>query len=243
MIVRRIGALIARHISQHSLPNRTSFHSSPTSNRRLPNHFDDDDEGGSAVYRLALKFQRPTTVKVKPEWRNRISLIGTVDEPLKVMNTESDKFGVQTRLNVKTPHGSERRFKCGTNKQLIVHYKVTVKELNFVAQLGQLWTTRKCEELKSKQDVGEAAMARYNSQLYLWQVFFTDPFEWWDNRKSKKNRRQPDFKHKDTGEALWLSPKDPPWIKKQLELLDSNLALGVCNRVSRRRISEWVYDE
>ncbi|KAL4335652.1 hypothetical protein GQ457_07G025790 [Hibiscus cannabinus] len=277
MIVRRIGALIARHISQHSLPNRTSFHSSPTSNRRLPNHFDDDDEGGSAVYRLALKFQRPTTVKVKPEWRNRISLIGTVDEPLKVMNTESDKFGVQTRLNVKTPHGSERRFKIllqmwnelgkicvehvkpgdfiyvsgflgsfsapNVDKQLIVHYKVTVKELNFVAQLGQLSTTRKCEELKSKQDVGEAGMARYNSQLYLWQVFFTDPFEWWDNRKSKKKRRQPDFKHKDTGEALWLSPKDPPWIKKQLELLDSNLALGVGNRVSRRRISEWVYDE
>ncbi|GMI91194.1 Organellar Single-stranded [Hibiscus trionum] len=279
MIVRRIGALIARHISQLPLPNRTSFYSSATSKSRLSNHFDDDGEGGSAVYRLALKFQRPTTVEVKPGSRNRISLIGTVDEPLKVMNTESDTFGVQTRLNVKSPHDSDRRFKIVLNmwnemgkicmehvklgdfiyvsgllgsfseanldKQLIVYYQVTVKELHFVAQQRQILTTRKCEELKSKQDVSEAGMERYNSPLYLWQVFFTSPFEWWDNRKSKKNPRQPDFKHKDTGEALWLNPKDPPWIKKQLELLDSKLAQGVGDQARRRRhrISEWVYDE
>lgn len=94
------------------------------------------------------------------------------------------------------------------------------------------------------KDDGEAGMKRYESQLYLWQVFFTNPFEWWDNRKSKKKPLQPDFRHKDTGEALWLHHNDPPWVKKQLDLLDSKLADGVGDQVSpRRRVSEWVYDE
>lgn len=116
-------------------------------------------------------------------------------------------------------------------------------ELSFVTHHGERSTTRECKELESEQDLGEAGMGSYDSQLYLWQVFFTNPFEWWDNRKSKKNPRQPDFKHKDTGEALWLNPNDPPWIKKQLQLLDSKLAEGLGDRESRRyRISEWEYD-
>ncbi|MBA0595485.1 protein OSB1, mitochondrial [Gossypium raimondii] len=278
MIVRRIGALILRRISQLPLPNRNSFHSSVASNRRFSNHFVDDEKEGSAIYRLALKFQRPTTVEVEPPSRNRISLIGTVGEPLNVMNTRSDYFGVQTRLNVKNPYDSDCRFKirlqmwsemgkicmehvkpgdfiyvsgvlgsfsvATLDKQLIIYYKVTVTELSFVTHHGERSTTRECKELESEQDVGEAGMGSYDSQLYLWQVFFTNPFEWWDNRKSKKNPRQPDFKHKDTGEALWLNPNDPPWIKKQLQLLDSKLAEGLGDRESRRyRISEWEYDE
>ncbi|TYI82332.1 hypothetical protein E1A91_D05G215100v1 [Gossypium mustelinum] len=278
MIVRRIGALILRRISQLPLPNRNSFHSSVASNRRFSNHFVDDEKEGSAIYRLALKFQRPTTVEVEPPSRNRISLIGTVGEPLNVMNTRSDYFGVQTRLNVKNPYDSDCRFKirlqmwsemekicmehvkpgdfiyvsgvlgsfsvATLDKQLIIYYKVTVTELSFVTHHGERSTTRECKELESEQDLGEAGMGSYDSQLYLWQVFFTNPFEWWDNRKSKKNPRQPDFKHKDTGEALWLNPNDPPWIKKQLQLLDSKLAEGLGDRESRRyRISEWEYDE
>ncbi|MBA0836978.1 hypothetical protein Goarm_009165 [Gossypium armourianum] len=130
------------------------------------------------------------------------------------------------------------------DKQLIIYYQVTVTELSFVTHHGERSTTRECKELESEQDGGEAGMGSYDSLLYLWQVFFTNPFEWWDNRKSKKNPRQPDFKHKDTGEALWLNPNDPPWIKKQLQLLDSKLAEGLGDRESRRyRISEWEYDE
>ncbi|GAV77719.1 SSB domain-containing protein [Cephalotus follicularis] len=92
---------------------------------------------------------------------------------------------------------------------------------------------------------GEAGMERYEDNLYLWQVFFTNPYEWWDNRNRKVNSRQPDFRHKDTGEALWLNPNDPPWIKRQLQLLDSRMAEhgegeNVC---SHARVSMWVYDE
>lgn len=72
-------------------------------------------------------------------------------------------------------------------------------------------------------------------------MFFSNPNEWWDQRKRKLNPKQPDFKHKDTGETLWLSKHDPPWVKRQLELLDSKMAAGLAGRWSR--VSNWVYDE
>lgn len=72
-------------------------------------------------------------------------------------------------------------------------------------------------------------------------MFFANPSEWWDQRKRKRNPKQPDFKHKDTGEALWLSNNDPPWVNKQLQLLDSKLEGGFVGR--RSRVSNWVFDE
>lgn len=96
-------------------------------------------------------------------------------------------------------------------------------------------------------NLGETGIEMYKNRLYLWQVFFSSPYEWWDNRKNKKNSRSPDFKHKDTGEVLWLQPNDPSWVKRQLQLLDSNRAgqwqeggVGSC---FRPRVSLWVYDE
>ncbi|CAD6213635.1 unnamed protein product [Miscanthus lutarioriparius] len=58
----------------------------------------------------------------------------------------------------------------------------------------------------------------------LWQVFFANPYEWWDNRQSKPWPTYPDFKHKDTREKIWLRPDDPPWVRKQLELHDLEVA-------------------
>uniref|UniRef100_A0A0A9EE13 Uncharacterized protein n=1 Tax=Arundo donax TaxID=35708 RepID=A0A0A9EE13_ARUDO len=60
--------------------------------------------------------------------------------------------------------------------------------------------------------------------LHLWQVFFANPYEWWDNRQSKPHFSCPDFKHKDTHEEIWLHPDDPPWVRKQLELHDLEIA-------------------
>ncbi|CAN1273857.1 Protein OSB1, mitochondrial [Linum perenne] len=74
-------------------------------------------------------------------------------------------------------------------------------------------------------NIGSASQFKgYKNDLYLWQVFFHNPDEWWDNRRDKKNPRSPDFKHKDTGEALWLGRDDPPWIRKQLQRLDDESA-------------------
>jgi hypothetical protein len=64
----------------------------------------------------------------------------------------------------------------------------------------------------------------YIDRLRLWQVFFANPSEWWDNRKSKLYINSPDFKHKDTHEKIWLHQDDPPWVRKQLELHDLKIA-------------------
>ncbi|CAH9086123.1 unnamed protein product [Cuscuta epithymum] len=79
------------------------------------------------------------------------------------------------------------------------------------------WPDRKPKGVSRAEDRQEMRRSR----LYLWQVFFSNPDEWWDNRSKKVNRNSPDFKHKHTGEALWLMQDDPPWVRRQLELQDS----------------------
>ena len=99
-------------------------------------------------------------------------------------------------------------------------------------------------EQRQVNGVGETSRERYNNRYNLWQVFFSDPHEWWDNRKNKKNSRLPDFKHKHTHEALWIRPDDPPWVKRQIQLLDSAMA-EPCMRENaefRRQLSKWTFD-
>uniref|UniRef100_A0A2P2Q5U2 Protein OSB1 n=1 Tax=Rhizophora mucronata TaxID=61149 RepID=A0A2P2Q5U2_RHIMU len=132
--------------------------------------------------------------------------------------------------------------------------KVTVNELSYVTQCDQgpgyqnhkkslLGACEKSKELQSKG--GETRLERHKNRLYLWQVFFSNPHEWWDNRNNKRNPRAPDFKHKDTGEALWLGSNDPPWVKRQLQVIDSEMALPYHGEDARprSRISQWLYDE
>lgn len=48
-----------------------------------------------------------------------------------------------------------------------------------------------------------------------WKNLVENPDKWWDNRSDKKNPKGPDFKHKETGEVLWLS-KSPDWALSKL---------------------------
>ncbi|ONI32841.1 hypothetical protein PRUPE_1G389600 [Prunus persica] len=130
--------------------------------------------------------------------------------------------------------------KADQNGDSRLHHQLVVQELNYVAQHGQGSSSKTYEEPQS--DGGGAVSEKYKDRLHLWQVFFANPYEWWDNREDKLNPRQPDFKHKDTGEALWLSPGDPPWIKRQLELLDTRMAQQGHGQ-KRFRVSKWEYDE
>ncbi|KAJ7237494.1 hypothetical protein O6H91_Y445400 [Diphasiastrum complanatum] len=51
----------------------------------------------------------------------------------------------------------------------------------------------------------------------LWQEFFSDPSQWWDNRLTKKTPKQPDFKHKRTLEGLWVDGSlNPSWVKEKI---------------------------
>ncbi|OEL30184.1 Protein OSB1, mitochondrial [Dichanthelium oligosanthes] len=102
-------------------------------------------------------------------------------------------------------------------------YQIHVTELNYVLDQNKkpqddkdsvhpsLMLSATPQMLKEK---------RYIDRLHLWQVFFANPYEWWDNRQSKRWANYPDFKHKDTHEKIWLQPDDPPWVRKQLELHD-----------------------
>ncbi|KAK9165277.1 hypothetical protein Scep_000468 [Stephania cephalantha] len=110
-----------------------------------------------------------------------------------------------------------------------IFYEVIVKELNFVADRRKLQMTQEHDNNEANEGTNPPSSAsnvkKKMDTLWLWQVFFSNPYEWWDNRERRKaNPRHPDFKHKDTGECLWLSAEDPPWIRKQLQLLDSRRA-------------------
>ncbi|KAF8377500.1 hypothetical protein HHK36_030881 [Tetracentron sinense] len=124
--------------------------------------------------------------------------------------------------------------------ELRTNYQVTVKELNYVARNCQGQTRKTSEKFETKE---EADMEKKNQdRLYLWQLFFASPYEWWDKRQKKVNPRAPDFRHKDTGECLWLNRDDPPWVKRQLQLHDSRMAeCGQRKHVSSQsRMSMWV---
>ncbi|KAB2619654.1 protein OSB1 [Pyrus ussuriensis x Pyrus communis] len=130
--------------------------------------------------------------------------------------------------------------KVDQNGNLSMRYKLDVKELNYVSQHGHRLSSKNHKEPQCIEGGGD--LDKYKDRLHLWQVFFSNPYEWWDNREGKKNPRQPDFKHKDTGEALWLSRNDPPWIEKQLQLLDERMPKQRHGE-QRSCVSEWQYDE
>lgn len=48
-----------------------------------------------------------------------------------------------------------------------------------------------------------------------WKDLVENPKKWWDNRSHKINKKSPDFKHKDSGKALWLVDS-PSWALSKL---------------------------
>ncbi|KAK9684862.1 hypothetical protein RND81_10G237900 [Saponaria officinalis] len=107
------------------------------------------------------------------------------------------------------------------------YYKVTVQQLNFVERSSPspvpLYDDSYGSMTSAVKFNNSAPPSKLSTQE-LWQAFFANPTEWWDNRNNKKNPKYPDFKHKDTGEALWVEGRyNPPWVKSQLEILDSKM--------------------
>ncbi|KAL9685259.1 hypothetical protein QQ045_022707 [Rhodiola kirilowii] len=110
------------------------------------------------------------------------------------------------------------------------YYKVVVQKINFVEKsspavplYGQ---TTNSNSIGQGQATGWTSGNKpafgSNSTEALWQAFFANPVDWWDNRKNKKSPKHPDFKHKDTGEALWIEGRNNPhWVPSQLSILDS----------------------
>ncbi|XP_034214513.1 protein OSB4, chloroplastic-like isoform X2 [Prunus dulcis] len=61
-----------------------------------------------------------------------------------------------------------------------------------------------------------------------WKDLVENPGKWWDNRLEKRNKNGPDFKHKETGEALWLS-SSPAWVLPKLPPLRTKQAVTIGN--------------
>ncbi|KAL3828006.1 hypothetical protein ACJIZ3_016808 [Penstemon smallii] len=106
------------------------------------------------------------------------------------------------------------------------YYKVVVQQLNFIEKglsSVPLYNRDSNSTSPSKKQNNYAANSTGSTEE-LWQAFFANPTEWWDNRRNKRSPNYPDFKHKDTGEALWVEGRyNPPWVKSQLNILDAKM--------------------
>ncbi|CAH8263887.1 unnamed protein product [Arabidopsis lyrata] len=58
--------------------------------------------------------------------------------------------------------------------------------------------------------------------------------------RDKKSPRQHDFKHKDTGEALWLDSDIPDWITRRLEFFDQRNRCYDEEKSRRGRLSDYI---
>ncbi|KAH7674762.1 Single-stranded DNA-binding protein [Dioscorea alata] len=62
-----------------------------------------------------------------------------------------------------------------------------------------------------------AKILSVNEKENLWKDLVENPKNWWDNRSDKLKLSQPDFKHKVTGQVLWLdSSTTPSWVLADL---------------------------
>lgn len=107
------------------------------------------------------------------------------------------------------------------------YYKVVVQQLNFIERSNSTAPhyDQDSNSIMAGRKPSSGAVDNTASTQELWQAFFANPVDWWDNRKNKKSPKYPDFKHKDTGEALWVEGRyNPPWVKSQLALLDMRMS-------------------
>ncbi|XP_078430590.1 protein OSB1, mitochondrial-like [Wolffia australiana] len=126
--------------------------------------------------------------------------------------------------------------KPSSSGDLRIKYQIIAKELNFVDLQGRNPSDQQDVGAGEQDSIEDKKEEERRERLWLWQIFFSSPHEWWDNRRNKRNTRCPDFKHKHTGEALWVSPRDPHWVARQLELFDqrrSNVDKPQARHVSR----------
>ncbi|KFK31610.1 hypothetical protein AALP_AA6G135400 [Arabis alpina] len=97
------------------------------------------------------------------------------------------------------------------------------------------WVLSKLPPLKKRQEpplkkiqeqplvakpVSLPMLKRLKSEEF-WKDLVQNPDKWWDNRSIKRSAKSPDFRHKDTGEGLWMSDS-PVWALSKLPPLKKN---------------------
>ncbi|CAH9074569.1 unnamed protein product [Cuscuta epithymum] len=128
------------------------------------------------------------------------------------------------------------------------YYKVVAQEINFIERNSSspvpLYDGESNPMTSGTKPKNFAANSTGTVEE-LWQAFFANPMEWWDNRRNKRSPNYPDFKHKSTGESLWVEGRNnPPWVKSQLAILDSRMEAleGLQNQVDSARLNFMTVD-
>ncbi|OIW03991.1 hypothetical protein TanjilG_30267 [Lupinus angustifolius] len=93
-------------------------------------------------------------------------------------------------------------------------HKVTVEALWLNG--APKWVLSKLERTEIDVPIVESKQASTGKGNESWNDLLNNPDKWWDNRSNNKNEKCPDFKHKETGETLWLNVA-PKWILSKLE--------------------------
>ncbi|KAL4378776.1 hypothetical protein GQ457_02G003530 [Hibiscus cannabinus] len=123
------------------------------------------------------------------------------------------------------------------------YYKIVVQQINFIERNPS--STASYDRgfgVMADGKLGNNGANNIGSPTELWQAFFANPTEWWDNRQNKRNPKYPDFKHKDTGVALWIEGRNTPhWVESQLEILDSRMSS--LQDEDERKISSMTGDD
>lgn len=104
--------------------------------------------------------------------------------------------------------------------------KINDRQPDFKHKLSSkaLWLDNKNTPVwvKERLEKEEVNFQRSRTVEEKWEDLFTDPSRWWDNRDDKAGPNFPDFRQKDTKEALWIDSKSTPyWVNSKLAALDS----------------------
>lgn len=95
------------------------------------------------------------------------------------------------------------------------------------------WVLSELEGLQFDVRSQKSTQVNQHKGSGLWNDLVENPTMWWDNRLDKINgkvkEKYPDFKHKETGKALWLTDS-PAWVESKLPSLKSKKWSGSSNQ-------------
>ncbi|CAH8333585.1 unnamed protein product [Eruca vesicaria subsp. sativa] len=82
------------------------------------------------------------------------------------------------------------------------------------------WVLQKLNELEFDVFLPKGKLKQLKGEEF-WKDLVQNPDKWYDNRSRKTNVKAPDFKHKESGEALWMTDS-PTWVLSKLPPLKKN---------------------
>ncbi|XP_039166890.1 uncharacterized protein LOC120292666 [Eucalyptus grandis] len=177
--------------------------------RRAP-----DPQRPAEVLLQAAAYPRPQEIQWRKELTNSVQLIGIVSTPVEARDLPSGKVVAWTRLAVrKSPTDTtwinltfwdelaltasqhlekgQQIFVSGRLVSDVVEsdegkqqtfYKVVVQQLNFIERNLSPFALN---DHASGRNFGSDPVHNNSSTVELWQAFFANPLEWWDNRKTR----------------------------------------------------------